>query len=382
MKPELTKLVSFVRELYQTQDFIPLHEPRFSNREKELLVDCIDSTFVSSVGKFVDQFEQQIAEYTGAKYAIATVNGTSALHVSLLLAGVEKESEVITQALSFIATCNAISYCNATPVFVDVDKETLGLSPQSLSDFLKHHAELRGGQCFNKQTHKRISACVPMHTFGHACDLEAIKEICVQWCIPLVEDAAESLGTTYKKQHTGTFGLLSAISFNGNKIITAGGGGVILTNDETLAKQAKHITTTAKVPHKWAFNHDQIGFNYRMPNLNAALLCAQLEKLAGFIQNKRETATQYQKFCAQNQLKFITEPENTQSNYWLNAILLDSKEEQVAFLEYANAQGVMTRPVWTLLNELSMFNTCFAMPLINSKVLADRLVNIPSSVRL
>ncbi|MCF6254127.1 MAG: DegT/DnrJ/EryC1/StrS family aminotransferase, partial [Thiomicrorhabdus sp.] len=224
MKPELTKLVSFVRELYQTQDFIPLHEPRFSNREKELLVDCIDSTFVSSVGKFVDQFEQQIAEYTGAKYAIATVNGTSALHVSLLLAGVEKESEVITQALSFIATCNAISYCNATPVFVDVDKETLGLSPQSLSDFLEHHAELRGGQCFNKQTHKRISACVPMHTFGHACNLEAIKTICDQWHIPLVEDAAESLGTTYEKQHTGTFGLLSAISFNGNKIITAGGG--------------------------------------------------------------------------------------------------------------------------------------------------------------
>ncbi len=382
MKPELIQFVSTIREMYNTQDFIPLHEPRFSAREKELIADCIDSTFVSSVGKFVDQFEQQIAAYTGAKYAIATVNGTSALHVSLLLAGVEKETEVITQSLSFIATCNAISYCNAAPVFVDVDKSTLGLSPDSLKNFLETHAELKDGQCFNKQTQKRISACVPMHTFGHVCKIDQIKTICDQWNIPLVEDAAESLGSLYQGQHAGTFGLLSAVSFNGNKIITAGGGGVILTNDETLAKQAKHMTTTAKVPHKWAFNHDMIGFNYRMPNLNAALLCAQLERLDGFIKNKRDTAKQYQAFCNKNQLDFISEPEHAQSNYWLNAVLLENKTEQESFLEYANEQGVMTRPVWTLLSELPMFKVCFAMPLDNSTWLADRLVNIPSSVRV
>jgi len=381
MRTELTNLVEFIRELYQTQDFIPLHEPCFTGREKELVVECIDSTFVSSVGKFVDQFEQQLAEYTGAKYAIATVSGTSALHIALLLADVERDTEVITQPLSFIATCNAISYCGAMPVFVDVDKSTLGLSPKSLSDFLEAYGELRDGQCFNKKTNKRLSACVPMHTFGHPCEIDAIKSICDQWCIPLIEDAAESLGSFYKGKHTGTTSLLSAISFNGNKIVTAGGGGAIITNDEALAKKAKYLTTTAKVPHKWEFNHDMIGYNYRMPNLNAALLCAQLEQLDGFVQNKRETAKRYQVFCAKNQLDFISEPINSNSNYWLNAVLLADKQEQIAFLELANPQGVMSRPVWTLLNELPMFTSCFAMPLENSKWLADRLVNIPSSVR-
>jgi len=381
MRTELTNLVEFIRELYQTQDFIPLHEPCFTGREKELVVECIDSTFVSSVGKFVDQFEQQLAEYTGAKYAIATVSGTSALHIALLLADVERDTEVITQPLSFIATCNAISYCGAMPVFVDVDKSTLGLSPKSLSDFLEAYGELRDGQCFNKKTNKRLSACVPMHTFGHPCEIDAIKSICDQWCIPLIEDAAESLGSFYKGKHTGTTSLLSAISFNGNKIVTAGGGGAIITNDEALAKKAKYLTTTAKVPHKWEFNHDMIGYNYRMPNLNAALLCAQLEQLDGFVQNKRETAKQYQGFCTKNQLDFISEPINSNSNYWLNAVLLADKQEQIAFLELANPQGVMSRPVWTLLNELPMFTSCFAMPLENSKWLADRLVNIPSSVR-
>ena len=382
MRAELTSLVEFVRELYQSEDFIPLHEPRFTEREKELVTECLDSTFVSSVGKFVDQFEQQLAEYTGAKYAIATSSGTSALHVALLLANVEKDTEVITQPLSFIATCNAISYCGAAPVFVDVEKTTLGLSPKSLNSFLELYGELKEGQCFNKNTHKRISACVPMHTFGHPCDIDEIKSICDKWCIPLVEDAAESLGSFYKGQHTGTFGLLSAISFNGNKIVTAGGGGAILTNDEALAKKAKHLTTTAKVPHKWEFNHDMIGYNYRMPNLNAALLCAQLEQLEAFVQNKKETAKKYQEFCTKNQLNFISEPINSNSNYWLNAILLANKQEQVEFLEFANAKGVMSRPVWTLLNELPMFKSCFSMPLKNSKWLADRLVNIPSSVRL
>ncbi len=382
MRPELTKLVEFIQELYNTQEFIPLHEPRFLAKEKELVGECIDSTFVSSVGKFVDQFEQQIATYTGAKYAVATVNGTSALHISLLLAGVEPETEVITQALSFIATCNAISYCGASPIFVDVDKETLGLSPESLNNFLEQNCYLKDGQCFNKMSHKRISACVPMHTFGHPCNIEEILVICEQWNIPLVEDAAESLGSQFQGKHTGTYGLLAAVSFNGNKIITAGGGGVILTNDEALAKQAKHLTTTAKVPHKWEFNHDMVGYNFRMPNLNAALLCAQLEQLDSFVLNKRETAKAYQAFCESNQINFIAEPVHAVSNYWLNAIALKDKAEQAEFLEYANAAGIMTRPVWTLLNELPMFKACFAMPLDNSKWLAERLVNLPSSVRI
>lgn len=382
IRTELKNLVTFIQQTYQTNEFIPLHEPRFNEREKALVMDCIDSTFVSSVGKYVDQFEKDLAEYTGAKYAIATVNGTAALHISLLLAGVERDTEVITQALSFIATANAISYCGATPVFVDVDKHTLGLSADALQDFLNQYAEIKDQQCFNKHTNKRIAACVPMHTFGHPCEIDKIQTICEQWQIPLVEDAAESLGSFYKKQHTGTFGLMGAISFNGNKVITAGGGGAIITNDEQLAKKAKHITTTAKVPHKWAFNHDQIAYNYRMPNLNAALLCAQLEKLDSFLANKRETANRYQAWCLQNNIEFIAEPKNATSNYWLNAILLKDQAEQQTFLEYANEQGVMTRPVWTLLNQLPMFKHGQTTPQTNAQWLADRLVNIPSSVRI
>ena len=381
MRAELASLVEFIREHYQTQDFIPLHEPCFIGQEKELVLECIDSTFVSSVGKFVDQFEQRLAEYTGARYAVATSSGTSALHIALLLAGVERDTEVITQPLSFIATCNAISYCGATPIFVDVDKDTLGLSPESLNHFLDMYGDIRNGQCFNKKNNKKISGCVPMHTFGHPCEIDTIKAICDRWCIPLVEDAAESLGSFYKGKHTGTFGLLSAISFNGNKIITSGGGGAIITDDELLAKKAKHLTTTAKVAHRWEFNHDMIGFNYRMPNLNAALLCAQLYQLDVFLKNKRNTAERYQVFCVNNKLDFISEPTNAESNYWLNAILLADQDEKNSFLEFADTQGIMSRPVWTLLNELPMFKSCFTMELPNSRWLADRLVNIPSSVK-
>lgn len=382
MRESLKQLVSLVQQHYQTTEFIPLHEPRFDQHEKDLVIDCIDSTFVSSVGKYVDLFEQKLTAYTGAKHAIATVNGTSALHIALLLAGVERDTEVITQALSFIATCNAISYCGAEPVFVDVDKSTLGLSPESLETFLSQYAEVKDQQCYNKQTQKRIAACVPMHTFGHPCEIDKIQAICEQWHISLVEDAAESLGSFFKGKHTGNFGELAAISFNGNKIVTAGGGGAILTNDSGLAKAAKHITTTAKVPHKWEFNHDQIGYNYRMPNLNAALLCAQMGKLESFIENKRQTALIYQAWCQQSEIQFIQEPQNAKSNYWLNAILLNDKDEQQAFLEYANAQGVMTRPVWTLLNQLPMFKHCQATPQTNAQWLAERLINIPSSVRI
>ena len=382
MRESLKQLVSLVQQHYQTTEFIPLHEPRFDQHEKDLVIDCIDSTFVSNVGKYVDLLEQKLAAYTGAKHAIATVNGTSALHIALHLAGAGRDTEVITQALSFIATCNAISYCAAEPVFVDVDKQTLGLSADSLQAFLNQYAEIKDNQCYNKQTQKRIAACVPLPTFGHPCEIDKIQAICEQWHIPLVEDAAESLGSFYKGHHTGNFGELAAISFNGNKIVTAGGGGAILTNDPELAKAAKHITTTAKVPHKWEFNHDQVGYNYRMPNLNAALLCAQLDKLEAFIQNKRQTAQTYQAWCQQNEIQFIQEPQNATSNYWLNAILVNNKDEQQAFLEYANAQGLMTRPVWTLLNQLPMFKHCQTMPQTNAHWLAARLVNIPSSVRV
>jgi len=382
MRAELVSLVEFARKVYQTRDFIPLHEPRFMGREKALVQKCIDSTFVSSVGEFVDTFEQQLAQYTGAKYAVATVSGTSALHIALLLASVERGTEVITQSLSFIATCNAIAYCGAVPVFVDVDKSTLSLSPKALKEFLETYAELRDGKCYNNRTNKRLSACVPMNTFGHSCESDEIKSICDHWNIPMIEDAAESLGSFYKGKHTGTTALLAAISFNGNKIITAGGGGAIITNDECLAKKAKHLTTTAKIPHKWEFNHDMIGYNYRMPNINAALLCAQLEQLGSFLENKRETAKKYEKFCTSNQIDFISEPLNAASNYWLNTILLKNRQERNDFLDFSNSQGVMARPVWTLLNELPMFEDCLAMPLPNSEWLANRLVNIPSSVRV
>ena len=282
------EIISFIKSLYGHADFIPLHEPRFFGNEKKYLNECIDSTFVSSVGKFVDMFEQKIAEFTGAKYAVTTTNGTAALHISLLLSGVEHGDEVITQPLTFIATCNAISYCNADPVFIDVDLDTLGLSPTALKEFLKNNCEISGQKCINKKSGKTIKACVPMHTFGHPCKIDEIKTICDEWHIALVEDAAESLGSYYGGRHTGTFGLVGAISFNGNKIITSGGGGCIITNDEVIAKKAKHITTTAKIPHKWEYVHDLVGYNYRLPNLNAALLTAQLEQLDGFLNSKRD----------------------------------------------------------------------------------------------
>src|SRR6056300_133934 len=282
------EFINFVRDIYGTKKFVPLHEPRFVGNEKKYLNKCIDSTFVSSVGKFVEEFEEKIAKYTGAKYAVATSNGTSALHISLILAGVEQDDEVITQPLNFVASCNAISYCRAKPIFIDVDIDTMGLSPFALKSFLENSTVIKNNKCINKKTNKIIKACVPMHSYGHPCRIDEIKKILKKNYIFLIEDAAESLGSFYKKKHTGTFGKLGIISFNGNKIITAGGGGCILTNDKILAKKAKHLTTTAKVPHKWDFKHDIVGYNYRMPNLNAALLVAQLENLNKFIIDKRK----------------------------------------------------------------------------------------------
>lgn len=381
MSDKFQQIVSFIRERYKKPEgFIALHEPVFAGNERRYVLDAIDSTFVSSVGQYVDRFEKMMCEYTGAAYAVATVNGTAALHIALKIAGVKRHDLVITQPLSFIATCNAISYIEAEPVFVDIDPDTLGLSAQSLEIFLKKEAEVIKGQCMHKRTGKRIAACVPMHTFGHPVTIKAIAAICSQYCIPLIEDAAESIGSYYNGVHTGCFGLMGTFSFNGNKTITCGGGGAIITNNAEVAKIAKYLTTQAKVPHRWEFNHDSIGYNYRLPNLNAAMACAQIEMLPAFLENKRQTADAYKAFFASLNMKFVTEPDNSRSNYWLNAVLLNDRAERDAFLQYTNDAGVMTRPSWTLMNKLKMFENCITGDLTNALDIENRLVNIPSSV--
>jgi len=372
--------VQFVQELYGTTDFIPLHAPKFDGNEKKYLLETIDSTFVSSVGEFVYKFEQKVAEYTGAKHAVATVNGTAALHIALKLAGVENNDEVITQSLTFVATCNAIRYCEATPVFVDVDSLTMGLSPQSLEFFLEEYCELRDdGFCWNRSSNRRIMVCLPMHIFGFPAQLDEIKKICDRYNIKLVEDAAESLGSFYKERHTGTMGELSAISFNGNKIITAGGGGMILTNDDELAQQAKHITTTAKVSHQWEFNHNEIGYNYRLPNINAALGVAQMEALTKHIEEKRKIASQYQDWGDKYGVRFMVEPVNTKANYWLNTMLIENKQKRDKLLKITNDNNIITRPVWKPMHLLPMNKDCQKSELTNTEWLADRIVNVPSS---
>lgn len=383
MQAQFSAITNFVRaQFQQPEGFIPLHAPHFGGNEKKYLNDCIDSTFVSSVGEYVNRFEAMMAEITGAKYAIAIVNGTNALHMALLLCGVQREDEVISQALTFIATANAISYIGAQPVFVDVDADTLGMSPDALRQFLENNAEKRpDGFTYNKTSGKRIAACVPMHTFGLPCRIDEIAAICGEWNIALVEDAAESLGSYYKGQHTGVFGKIGTFSFNGNKTVTCGGGGAIITNDEALAKQAKHLTTQAKVPHRWEFRHDHIGYNYRMPNLNAALACAQLEQLEEILNSKRELALAYQDFFSGTDINFISEIPEAKANYWLNAILLKDRATRDAFLTYSNDNGIMTRPVWELMTDLPMFEHCQQDELENSRMIADRLVNIPSSYR-
>lgn len=372
--------INFIKKHYGNSDFIPLHEPRFLGNEKKYILETIDSTFVSSVGKYVDLFEDKIKEYTGAKHAIAVVNGTSALHISLILSGVQQNDLVITQALSFIATCNAISYIGAEPVFIDIDLKTLGLSSIALEEFLID-VELKEGVPYHKPSGKKIGACVPMHTFGFPAEIDKIIELCAKFNIPVIEDAAESLGSTYKGKHTGTFGLFGTYSFNGNKTITCGGGGIIVTDNDELGKLAKHITTQAKIPHRWEYKHDLIGYNYRCPNLNAALACAQIEQLENFIQNKRKTAFTYRDYFSNNKsFNFIVEPENCRSNYWLNAVLLHNELERDLFLNETNDSGVMTRPIWGLLNKNKMFSNAITYSLKNSELIESRLVNIPSSV--
>lgn len=376
-------IIQFIKSLYpEYKEFVPLHAPVFLGNEKKYLDNCIDTTFVSSVGQYVDQFEQMTAQYTGADSAVVCVNGTNALYLSLLLNDVKPSDEVITQSLTFIATANAISYCNANPVFCDVDEDTMGLSPVAVEKWLKNNAEIKKDGCFNKKTGRKISAVVPMHTFGHPVHLDELLKLCNEWKISLVEDAAESIGSFYKGKHTGLFGKIGTLSFNGNKTITTGGGGMLLFTDKGLGKKAKHLTTQAKISHRWEFKHDTIGYNYRMPNINAALGCAQLENIDKILQNKRNTAMKYKEFFGGSDIKFFDEPKDCKSNFWLNAILLPNKNEQIKFLEETNDAGIQTRPIWELMNRLVMFKNCQCGDLSNSEMFADRVVNIPSGYRM
>ena len=377
-----TVMTSFIEKarLIYGDSFIPLHRPVFEGNERQYLTACIDSNFVSSVGLKVTEFERKVAEFTGCEYAVATVNGTAALHVAIELAGVKPGDEVISQALTFIATCNAISYAGAKPIFIDVDVDTLGLSPSALKRFLEKNAEKKVGGAFNKTSGKRISACVPMHTFGFPCRIAEVAEICADWGIALIEDAAESLGSYVGSRHTGTFASMATLSFNGNKVITTGGGGMIITDDAELAKRAKHITTTAKVPHAYEFVHDEVGYNYRMPNLNAALGCAQMERLNEFLTVKAQLSDQWEAFFHDSDVDFVRAINGNNANHWLNAIILNSREDRDKFLKVTNDNNVMTRPIWTLMSKLPMFKDCQADGLENSRWLEDRVVNIPSSV--
>ncbi len=379
MKIILNDFIKNAKNLFGNE-FIPLHRPTFKGNEKKYLTECIDTNYVSSVGKRVDEFEKKFAKFTGSKYAIATVNGTNALHIAIKLSKVEPGDEIISQALTFVATCNAISYSGATPIFVDVDKDTMGMSPRALKIFLQKNAEKHSKETFNKKTGKKIAACVPMHTFGFPCRIKEITDICADWNIVLIEDAAESLGSYVGKKHTGTFSSIASFSFNGNKILTTGGGGMLITDNITLAKKAKHITSTAKIPHAYEYIHDEIGYNYRMPNLNAALGCAQMEYLNEFLLKKKKLANHWQKFFKKRKIKFITPIKNTKANYWLNTLVLATRKEREKFLKYTNKNGVMTRPVWKLMTELNMFQDCQNDGLKNSLWLQDRVVNIPSSV--
>ncbi|MCD4723625.1 MAG: LegC family aminotransferase [Bacteroidales bacterium] len=375
------KLIAFIRSLYnEPEAFIPLHDPRFIGNEKKYLMECIDSNFVSSVGEFVGRFEKMCAEYTGAKYAVATVNGTAALHIALQLAGVQRDDEVITQALTFIATANAISYTGAEPVFLDVDRDTLGIAPTAVSKWLKENVELHNTpHPINKKTGRRVAACIPMHTFGHPVKLDELKEVLDKYNIPMVEDAAESIGSYYKGKHTGTSGSFGILSFNGNKVITTGGGGMILTNNEETALMAKHLTTQAKVPHAWEYKHDHIGYNYRLINIAAALGCAQMEKLDHLLELKRELAEKYRNFFKSSEFEFFSEPEHCKSNYWLNVLITKDRQERNKLLEYTNKNGIMCRPVWEPMNRLPMYAHCQTDGLENTAWLADRIVNIPSA---
>jgi aminotransferase in exopolysaccharide biosynthesis len=376
----IKELIKFVRDTYQTNDFIPLHAPTFAGNEKVYVLDTIESTFVSSVGKYVESFEKHIETYTGTAKAVATVNGTAALHTALYMAGVKTGDLVITQALTFVATCNALYHMGAEPIFVDVSKVSLGLSPLATDEYLVNNAVLNAdGDCIHNQTGQRIKAVVPMHTFGHPVELDELMVVCLKWNLVLVEDAAESLGSFYKGKHTGTLGDFAALSFNGNKVITTGGGGMVLCKKFEDGVHTRHVTTTAKVPHPYEFHHDEPGFNYRLPNLNAALGCAQMEMLPTFLKQKKELAGQYKALFSGSAFQFVVEPEYAQSNYWLNAIICPDSESRNLLLKETNEQGVMTRPIWQLMHRLPMFQNALRGDLSVSEWLETHLINIPSS---
>lgn len=372
-------LVAFIRDIYRTNEFIPLHAPTFSQKEKANVADTIASTFVSSVGKYVDEFEREIERFTGSARAVATVNGTAALHTALYMAGVERGDLVITQALTFVATCNALHHMGAQPVFVDVSKISLSLCPRAVEEYLLEYAEVTDKGCHHRVTGQRIKAVVPMHTFGHPAEMDELLLLCQRWHLVLVEDAAESLGSFYKGKHTGTLGEFGAMSFNGNKVITTGGGGMVLCRSAELGARTRHVTTTAKVPHPYEFYHDEPGFNYRMPNLNAALGCAQMERLQQLLEQKRTLARHYAEFFSDKACQFVVEPPYARSNYWLNAIICESAEQRDALLTATNGAGVMTRPVWQLMHRLPMFARSLRGELTHSEWLEARLLNLPSS---
>jgi perosamine synthetase len=378
---QIKDTITFIQDSYQSKDFIPLHAPTFGGNEKKYLLETIDSTFVSSVGAYVDQFEEMMVSITNTKKSVAVVNGTAGIQVALQLVGVSTGDEVITQALTFVATANAIAYNGASPIFLDVDLDTMGLSPKAVTQFLEEFGDLRDEGCFNKKTGNKISACLPMHTFGFPVHLDELKAVCDAWKIPIVEDAAESLGSEYKNQPTGSIGEMGVFSFNGNKIVTCGGGGALVTNNEQLGMKGKYLTTTAKVPHSYEFFHDELGFNFRMPNLNAALACAQLEQLNSFLENKRSLAIDYINFFDNSEIQFRTETPNTKANYWLMCVELENQKERDLFLAETNAAKVMTRPIWQLMYRLPMYQHCQRDEQLNAQFLEERIVNIPSSVR-
>ena len=373
--------ISFIQEIYKSKDFIPLHAPTFGGNEKKYLNETIDTTFVSSVGAYVDQFEEMMCIISKTKKTIAVVNGTAGIQIALRLVGVKAGDEIITQALTYVATANDIAYNGASPIFLDVDIDTMGLSPKAVGEFLKEFGDLREDGCYNKKSGKKISACLPMHTFGFPVHLDELKNVCDAWNIPIVEDAAESLGSEYKNKPTGSIGKIGVFSFNGNKIVTCGGGGAIVTNDEQLGVKGKYLTTTAKVPHAYEFFHDELGFNFRMPNLNAALACAQLEQLNLFLAIKRELALEYKSFFDASDIKFRTEAPDTKANYWLMCVELENQKERDLFLSETNNAKVMTRPIWQLMYRLPMYQNCQKDEQLNAQFLEERIVNIPSSVR-
>jgi len=375
------KTIYFIKSLYPGQNPVPLHAPVFFGNEKKYVDDCIDTSYVSSVGRYVDLFEDMTAKYTGAAKAVACVNGTNALFLALKMSGVGQNDEVITQPLTFIATVNAIMYCVANPVFIDVDKDTMGLSPEKMADWLNKNARMKDSACYNTHTGNRIKACVPMHTFGHPVHLEELAGLCIRWNITLIEDAAESIGSFYKGKHAGTFGSIGVLSYNGNKTVTTGGGGMLLFQDKKLGERAKHLTTQAKIPHPWEYRHDEVGYNYRLPNINAALGCAQMENIEAMLKNKHETAMKYKKFFDSSEILFFDAPKDCRSNYWLNSVILKDKQTKDAFLSETNANGIQTRPVWELMYRLPMFAECQRGGMENAEWFADRVVNLPSGFR-